>query len=75
MASFPGLQPGRVGTATLVVTPDDTALAVGSGDVPVLATPRVVLLAEQAGQAALPGSVDGARVANVRGLAEKAAAF
>ena len=53
VASFPGLQPGRVGTATLVVTADDTALALGSGDVPVLATPRVVLLAEQAAVAAL----------------------
>ena len=38
---------------TLVVTPEDTALALGSGDVPVLATPRVVLLAEQAAVAAL----------------------
>ena len=53
VASFPGLQPGRVGTATLVVTDQDTAIAIGSGDVPVLATPRVVLLAEQAAVAAL----------------------
>ena len=53
MASLPGLQPGRVGTATIVVTEQDTALALGSGDVPVLATPRVVLLAEQAAVAAL----------------------
>ena len=35
------------------VTPDDTAVAVGSGDVPVLATPRLVALAEAACVAAL----------------------
>ena len=42
------LRPGLSGTATMVVTDDDTALAFGSGDVPVLATPRVVRLAEEA---------------------------
>lgn len=47
------LQPGLVGTASLVVAETDTALHLGSGDVPVLATPRVVLLAEQAAVAAL----------------------
>jgi predicted thioesterase len=34
--------------AELVVSAADTAVAMGSGDVPVLATPRVVALAEQA---------------------------
>ena len=38
---------------TLVVGDGDTALAHGSGDVPVLATPRVLALAEQAAVAAL----------------------
>lgn len=36
-----------------VVTDDDTAAAVGSGDVPVLATPRLLALAEAACIAAL----------------------
>jgi predicted thioesterase len=38
-----------------VVTDADTALALGSGDVPVLATPRVVAFAEQASLEALAG--------------------
>ncbi len=42
------LVPGLVGSAALTVADADTALALGSGDVPVLATPRVVLLAERA---------------------------
>ncbi len=40
--------PGRRAQVELVVTEADTALAIGSGDVPVLATPRVLALAEQA---------------------------
>jgi len=39
---------GVQGQVELVVGDADTALAVGSGDVPVLATPRVVALCEQA---------------------------
>ncbi len=42
------LRPGLSATATLVVSDTDTAIAHRSGDVPVLATPRVVGLAEQA---------------------------
>lgn len=42
------LRSGLTGRATLVVSDADTAAAVGSGDVPVLATPRVVALAEEA---------------------------
>jgi fluoroacetyl-CoA thioesterase len=37
---------------TLHVTPADTAEAVGSGDLPVLGTPRLIALAEQATVAA-----------------------
>jgi predicted thioesterase len=37
---------------TLHVTADDTARAVGSGDLPVLGTPRLIALAEQATVAA-----------------------
>jgi fluoroacetyl-CoA thioesterase len=62
------LEPGLVGSAALVVCDSDTALALGSGDVPVLATPRVVLLAERAtvdaiaGQIAADGTTVGYRV-------------
>lgn len=46
-------RPGRRSTVTLEVTDSDTALAMRSGDVPVLATPRVLALAEQAAVDAL----------------------
>ncbi len=46
---------GMRGTATMVVTDNDTAVAIGSGDVPVLATPRLIALCEQAACAALAG--------------------
>ncbi|GAA2054101.1 thioesterase [Catenulispora yoronensis] len=39
----------------LPVTPADTAQAVGSGDLPVLGTPRLIALAEQATVAAAVG--------------------
>ena len=39
---------GVHGYAELLVGDEDTALAAGSGDVPVLATPRIVALCEQA---------------------------
>jgi fluoroacetyl-CoA thioesterase len=39
----------------MVVASGDTAAAVGSGDVPVLATPRLVSLCEQAAVEALAG--------------------
>jgi fluoroacetyl-CoA thioesterase len=42
------LQPGRKATVSLQVTAADTALAMGSGSVEVLATPRAVALVEQA---------------------------
>jgi fluoroacetyl-CoA thioesterase len=44
---------GLCAQAELEVTEADTALAVGSGDVPVLATPRLVALCEQAAAEAL----------------------
>ncbi len=46
---------GLAGSVSLTVTADDTAVALRSGDVPVLATPRVVALAEEAACAALEG--------------------
>ncbi|MEO1062787.1 MAG: hotdog domain-containing protein [Actinomycetota bacterium] len=45
--------PGANGSATFTVTDDDTAIALGSGSVPVLATPRVVAWAEAATVAAV----------------------
>lgn len=47
------LQPGLHATIDLEVTAADTAIALGSGDVAVLGTPRVLALAEQAAVAAL----------------------
>ncbi|MFJ6199380.1 thioesterase family protein [Micromonospora sp. NPDC092111] len=44
--------PGLTARIELTVTDADTALAVGSGDVPVLGTPRVLALAEAATVAA-----------------------
>lgn len=42
------LQPGAIARVQLTVTDADTAQAVGSGDVPVLGTPRALALAEAA---------------------------
>ncbi|MGZ4676040.1 MAG: thioesterase family protein [Acidimicrobiia bacterium] len=51
------LDAGLAGSVTHVVTDADTALAEGTGSVAVLATPNVVLLAEQASVAAVDGHV------------------
>ena len=51
-------QPGLAATVTLTVTEADTARALGSGDVPVLGTPRVVALAEEATCRAVAGHLD-----------------
>ncbi|MDO8361481.1 MAG: hotdog domain-containing protein [Actinomycetota bacterium] len=48
---------GLKGTASMVVTEADTAVAMGSGSVHVLATPRIVALCEQATCAALAGQL------------------
>lgn len=50
--SDPGFIPGLTARVELTVTDSDTAQAVGSGDVPVLGTPRVLALAEAATVAA-----------------------
>lgn len=52
------LEPGLSASVELDVADADTAMAMGSGDVPVLGTPRVVALCEQASVAALRGSLD-----------------
>jgi fluoroacetyl-CoA thioesterase len=47
----------RSGRAEIVVDANDTAIAAGSGDLPVLATPRLVALMEQAACEALAGEL------------------
>ena len=51
-------RPGLTATTGLVVGVADTAAALGSGDVPVLGTPRVLALCEAATVAALAGHLD-----------------
>ena len=43
-----GLEPGLRARVTAVVGDEDTAVSLGSGDVPVLGTPRLLALAEAA---------------------------
>src|SRR3954462_4786653 len=50
---LPEFAPGLTARVELTVTDTDTAQAVGSGDVPVLGTPRVLALAEAATVAAI----------------------
>jgi predicted thioesterase len=52
------LAPGLVGKASRDVTQADTAAALGSGDVDVLGTPRVVALCEEATLAAVAGALE-----------------
>ncbi len=54
----PNLEPGLVGEASAVVTETETAQAIGSGDVPVLGTPALVALLEQAAVNAIAGRLD-----------------
>ena len=58
---LPEFAPGLTARVELTVTDADTAQALGSGDVPVLGTPRVLALAEAATVAAtarqIPGGV------------------
>ncbi|MGK5741686.1 thioesterase family protein [Micromonospora sp. URMC 103] len=53
----PTFPPGLAARVELTVTDADTAQAVGSGDVPVLGTPRVLALAEAATVAATATSL------------------
>jgi fluoroacetyl-CoA thioesterase len=52
------LEPGLRAAFDHTVTEADTAAALGSGDVPVLGTPRVLALAERATVRALAGVLD-----------------
>ncbi len=51
------LQPGLRGEARRVVSEELTAVALGSGDVPVLGTPAVLALVEQAACAAIASAL------------------
>jgi len=58
---------GLAAAVTLDVTEADTAIAMRTGVVPVLATPRLVALCEEAAMAALDGSLeDGSSSVGVR---------
>jgi fluoroacetyl-CoA thioesterase len=50
-------QPGLCATVELVVSDADTAIALKSGDVPVMGTPRIVALCEEAAVKALVGEL------------------
>lgn len=50
------LEPGLQAAFRHTVTEADTAAAIGSGEVPMLATPRVLALAERATVAAVAGA-------------------
>src|ERR1700678_4479230 len=52
MVDFPGLKPGLTGSAEIVVGVEHTAPSIGSGWVPVLATPVMINLIEAAALAA-----------------------
>ena len=52
------LRPGLSAIAKMTVTESDTATALGTGDVPVLATPRVAQLAEDATVQAVASNLD-----------------
>ena len=52
------LSPGLEAAFRYVVTGADTATAIGSGAVPVLATPRALALAERATLAAVAGALE-----------------
>lgn len=52
------LEPGLTATVREAVGEDDTAEAIGSGDIPVLATPVVLTLVERAAVAAVAPHLD-----------------
>lgn len=55
------LEPGLSASASLVVGDADTAKQMGSGNVPVLATPRLIALCEEAACRAIEGTFDSSK--------------
>jgi predicted thioesterase len=51
------LEPGSAASVELKVADEDTAIALRSGEVPVLATPRIVALCEEATVAVVAGKL------------------
>lgn len=67
MSDFPTLTPGLTGEASITVTDDLTAAALGSGSVPVYSTPALIALLEGAAIDALKGRLpDGMTTVGVR---------
>lgn len=61
------LSTGLRGDSKLVVDPGDTARALGTAEIDVLATPRLVALCEEAAQSAVDGELpDGATTIGMR---------
>ncbi|KHK90184.1 thioesterase family protein [Novosphingobium malaysiense] len=58
MKTVSSLVPGLAAQIEAIVTKDDLASALGSGDVAVLGTPRMIALAEAATMKALSGALD-----------------
>jgi fluoroacetyl-CoA thioesterase len=54
-------EPGLCGKVSLVVSEADTAIAMRSGSVPVLATPRLIALCEEASCRAVDGVLDASK--------------
>ncbi len=54
---LPAVEPGANASVTLTVTDADTALALRSGEVRVLSTPRVLALVEEAAVAVVAGQL------------------
>ncbi len=52
------VRPGVTGLIETTVTDADTAISMGSGEVPVVSTPRIVALFEEAAMAAIAGSLE-----------------
>lgn len=52
------IEVGASATVVFTCDPETTAVALGSGDVPVLGTPKVAAIVEEAAVAALAGSLD-----------------
>lgn len=57
MSESPSIEAGLAGEATTIVSPENTAQAMGSGQVPVYATPALLALLEEAAVRAIAGTL------------------